>query len=114
MATKVAVEVRSIISFMEPDSLTCQTKATTVVVDSTTLEVDNPTAEDTTTRRGAAAAAAAAGNLTMDETPHGLHFLRTHIQRAEGQTVLQTILTNGSGQERMGGKTLVAGITFGS
>lgn len=115
VATKV-VEVRSIISCMEPDSLTCQTKATTAVVDSTTLEADNPTAaEDTTIRREAAAAAVvAAGNSIMGETAHGLHSLRTQIQRAEGQTVLQTILTDGSGQERMGGKTLVAGITFGS
>lgn len=40
--------------------------------------------------------------------------MRTDIQRAEGQTVLQTILTDGSGQERMGGKTLVAGIALGS
>lgn len=85
------------------------------VVDSITPEVANRTvAEEATTIRREAAAAAAAGKPIMDETPTRPKSLRTDIQRVEGQTVLQTILTDGSGQERMGGKTLVAGIAFGS
>lgn len=81
------------------------------VVDSTTLEAVNLMvgAEDTTIRREAAAVVAA-GKPILDEIPTRPTFLRTDIHRAEGQTVLQTILTDGSGQERMGGKTLVAGL----
>lgn len=81
-----------------------------VVVDSITLEAVNLTvgAEDTTIRREAAAVAA--GKVILDEIATRPTFLRTDIHRAEGQTVLQTILTDGSGQERMGGKTLVAGL----
>ena len=84
------------------------------MVDNTTLEVVNPTAVAGTITTRRAAAAAAAGKPIPDEIPTRPTFLRTDIRRAEGQTVLQTILTDGSGQERMGGKILAAGITFGS
>lgn len=88
-------------------------EATMAVVDNTTLEVVNLTVADMTIRREAAEAVAA-GKPILDEIPTRPTFLRTVIHRAEGQTVLQTILTDDSGQERMGGKTLVAGIAFGS
>lgn len=87
-----------------------------VVVDNTTPEVDNLTAaveEDTTINR-VAEGAVAAGKSILDEISSRPRFLRTDFRPSEGQTVCQTILTDGSGQERMGGKTLVAGIAFGS
>ncbi|MCJ1468973.1 hypothetical protein MMC07_007604 [Pseudocyphellaria aurata] len=87
---------------------------TTAAVDSTMPEVGSPTQveEDTTIRREAVVVAA--GKPISKEIPTRPKSMRTDIQRAEGQTFLQTILTDGSGQARMGGKALVASIALGS
>lgn len=87
-----------------------------VVVDNTTLEVVNLTVaveEDTTIHR-VAEAAVAAGKSILDEISSRPRVLRSELQPSAAQTVCHTTLTDGSGQEWMGGTTLVAGIAFGS